>query len=441
MNCTCDILHGGTCLCNRCQFHLSLCAAQYLCGHFQRRVWPERNHNCQRVGRYFISWTNAWRLRDKRVCELLVFIHRLERRCLTQLTAPVSPLLAASCEIQRQWNYLPTKTYQFVFWTPQVGDHHLARGVLTKLGGGSLLLVTSQRADSLSCVFAHVIKVNMTVFMELPKNRNTKCHTEIKHNYRNSHTTQTLTGSIHTGIFFSYAQSYQRLSNKKKNKLEKNRLKKLLLLLGCTDVHNWCIFGRDDGRLESIPDDIRDGGGVHPGQANKSRTELHLQTESAAHLADTALRSGRRLKNWLRRKRENEERGHVRKIRVTCPSGSSPAMLPTISAHVTQMTIQCFRLIETWGVRPLRQLRFSSNAVPCFSPSVLKDLSCSIHLTQTHLPLNRFCPKPIWNAPRVSQADGENALLDPSPSSSYYPGNEALQSHPNTKVKVPRRGH
>lgn len=271
---------------------------------------------------------------------------------------------------------------------------------------------------------------NQTQLQKLPHNSNTNWRTI--NSYR---------------VFFSYAQSYQRLSNKKKNKLEKNRLKKLLLLLGCTDVHNWCIFGRDDGRLESVPDDIRDGGGVHPGQANQSRTELHLQTESAAHLADTSLRSGRRLKNWLRRKRENEESCHVRKIRVTCPSGSSPAMLPTISAHITQMTIQCFRLIETWVVLPLRQLHFSSNAVPFFSPSVLKDFSFSIQAKcggkaqQTHLPLNRFSPKPIWNAPRVSQADGENAVLDPSPSTSYYPGNEALQSHPNTKVKVPRRGH
>lgn len=104
-----------------------------------------------------------------------------------------------------------------------------------------------------------------------------------------------------------------------------------------------CTVGasKDHGRLEPLPHDIREGGGEHPGLANKSCSELHPQTESAAHLSDSPLKSGRRLKNWLRREREwvNEESGHIRKINAVWSSGSWPTTLATMIAHITQTTL------------------------------------------------------------------------------------------------------
>lgn len=104
-------------------------------------------------------------------------------------------------------------------------------------------------------------------------------------------------------------------------------------------------LAKDHGRLEPVPDDIREGGGVHPGQAKQPRSELHLQTESAAHLSDTSLKSGRRLKNWLRRERERTRKAAMtEKWNVIWPSGSWPAMLPTVSAHITKVTAA-----NVWG--------------------------------------------------------------------------------------------
>lgn len=87
------------------------------------------------------------------------------------------------------------------------------------------------------------------------------------------------------------------------------------------------LLAPDHGRLEPVPDDIREGGGVHPGQATQPRSELHLQTESAAHLSDTSSKSGRRLQNWLCRR----ERGKVPRQKYetsSCQVAAAPPCCP-----------------------------------------------------------------------------------------------------------------
>lgn len=157
------------------------------------------------------------------------------------------------------------------------------------------------------------------------------------------------------------------------------------------------------------------------------------------------------------------------KQNVMWPSGSWPVILATISAHITKMTILCLRLIMTWVVLPLWLLHFSFNIVPfffcfvfvfslqCWTTSVapsksnivktLSMLTChSTSFLQTHIKWQVRAAAKICrsqSALRVPKSTVRTRCsVPPLPrQSSHYPRKEALKSHRNTKVKVPRRGH